>query len=110
APGETPRNPPLPQSIRPQSVRRSQPTPQLLPFPCAGRLHTVHVTDPDFLDGGGSPYEGQLRPTCETRLVTVKKGRSSTPNFFFFTDVPLPGRIHGLITDDLNLSTNPKEL
>ena len=30
--------------------------------PCAGALHTVRVTDQAFLDGGGSPFEGQDRP------------------------------------------------
>ena len=31
--------------------------------PAPGALHTVHVTDPSFVDGGGSPFEGQ-RPAA----------------------------------------------
>ncbi|MEZ4656133.1 MAG: hypothetical protein R2911_01020 [Caldilineaceae bacterium] len=64
-------------------------------------------------------------PLCDTRLVTVRNGRSATPNFHFKTfsgfdaagnvlpagaGVPLPGRIFGIVVDDLNLSTNPQEL
>jgi hypothetical protein len=140
APGETPLNPPLPNRTPPATV-----TPAIPPFPCAGPLHTVNVVNdsslanfdvknpastqgvynPDMVDGGGSPFEGQLKPLCDTRLVTVRNGRSATPNFHFKTfsgfdaagnalkagaGVPLPGRIFGIAVDDLNLSVNPKEL
>lgn len=126
APGETPLNPPLPNRTAPAQVVTAIP-----PFPCAGPLHTVNVVDvptaanfdpanpsttqgvynPDFAAGGGSPYEGQKKPLCSTQLVTVRNGRSATPNFHFKTHaVPLPGRILGLMVDDLNLSINPKEL
>jgi len=140
APGETPLNPPLPNRVAAPQV-----APAIPPFPCAGPLHTVNVVadwsvahfdplnpatmqgvyNPDMVDGGGSPYEGQQKPLCDTRLVTVRNGRSATPNFHFKTmsgfdaagnalpagaGVPLPGRIAGLIVDDLNLSVNPKEL
>ncbi|MBN9393329.1 MAG: hypothetical protein J0I20_35180 [Chloroflexi bacterium] len=84
-------------------------TPQIPPTLCAGPLHTVNVTNPYFLDAGGSPYEGQSRPLCDTRLVTVQNSRSIAPNFNLFTDVPLPGRFTGLIVDDLNVSSNPQE-
>jgi hypothetical protein len=132
APGETPVSPPTP--VQP-NASNPQPTPQVPPFLCAGALHTVDVADsgtdnypavtlpngvvvppstptvnPGFVDAGGSPFEGQQQPLCSTRLITVQRGKSSTPNFHYFTDVPLPGRIHGLITDDLNTSTNPREL
>ena len=132
APGETPVNPPTP--VQPASAN-PQPVPLVPPFLCTGSLHTVDVggsgTDnyppqttpsgavvpastpidnPGFAGVGGSPYEGLPMPGCDSRLITVQTGKSATPNFHFFTDVPLPGRIHGLITDDLNTSTNPKEL
>ncbi|MDT5024773.1 MAG: hypothetical protein QOE61_1199, partial [Micromonosporaceae bacterium] len=32
---------------------------------CAGVNHTVHVTNPAFLAGGGSPFEGQQKPLCD---------------------------------------------
>ncbi len=127
APGETPVTPPTP--VQPSGAS-PQPTPQVPPFLCTGPLHTVHIVDhradahydpnnpattsgvynPGFLGAGGSPLEGQQKPLCTSRLITVQRGKSATPNFFYFTDTPLPGRIHGLITDDLNTSTNPKGL
>jgi uncharacterized repeat protein (TIGR01451 family) len=140
APGETPLNPPLPNRTPPASV-----TPAIPPFPCVGANHRVHVVDewaeakfdpanpsstsgvynPDMVAGGGSPFEGLEKPLCSSQLVSVRNGRSATPNFHFKTSsgydktgkalpsgagVPLPGRIFGIAVDDLNLSNNPKEL
>jgi hypothetical protein len=95
--------------------------PDLVPPYCAGALHTVDVAgvgtdgpdavfNPSFADAGGSPYEGQARPLCDVKLVTVTNQRSVAPTFNFFTDVPLPGRWFGIVLDDLNLSTNPQDL
>ncbi len=108
------------------------PSPQIPPPPCVGPLHTVNVVsdptqanfdpnnpsttsgvyNPSFAAAGGSPFQGQFKSMCTSKLVTVRPGRSTTPNFYWHpnSDVPLPGRIFGLVTDDLNLSTNPKEL
>ncbi len=128
APGETPVNPPTPVQPAVTPV-----TPAIPPFPCVGPLHTVHVVadrsqalfnladpthtsgiyNPGYLDaGGGNPYEGTQKPLCNAQLVTVRNGRSATPNFSWIDQswVPLPSRIFGLVVDDLNLSTNPKEL
>ncbi len=140
APGETPLNPP-----NPNLTPNTQVTPAIPPFGCVGDLHTVNVVsdtaqanysvldpahtqgvyNPDMVDGGGSPYEGLRKPLCDVQLVTVRNGRSATPNFHFKTfsgftatgsplpataGVPLPGRLFGIVVDDLNLSTNPKEL
>jgi uncharacterized repeat protein (TIGR01451 family) len=113
----------------------NQYVPQVPPPPCAGPLHTVDVAgsgtdnypaqvlangvtvgvstptiNPDFVDGGGSPYEGQALPLCSTKLVTLSDRRSIAPTFNLFTDVPVPGRFYGYIVDDLNLSTNPQDL
>lgn len=110
-------------------------TPQIPPPECVGPLHIVDVegsgTDgypamalpsgivvpastptpnPDFADGGGSPYEGQAKPLCSTKLVRVSDGRSVAPGFGLFTDVPLPGRFWGLLVDDLNYSGDPRSL
>ncbi len=63
-----------------------------------------------FVDIGGSPYEGQATPLCDTKLVTLQNGKSVVPMFNVYTDVPLPGRFFGLIVDDLNFSSDPKSL
>ena len=95
--------------------------PAVPPPGCAGALHTVDVAGigPDgpnatdnapFAAAGGSPYEGQERPLCDVKLVTVQDRKSVAPNFNVFTDVPLPGRFYGLLVDDLTLSSNPSDL
>ncbi|GAB4447426.1 MAG: hypothetical protein OHK0015_51490 [Chloroflexi bacterium OHK40] len=94
--------------------------PQIPPSPCAGALHTVDVAgvgsdgsdavdNPAFAAEGGSPYEGQRRPLCDVKLVTVTNGKSVAPAFTFFTRVPLPGRWFGYIIDDLTISMNPQD-
>ncbi|MEU3455164.1 SdrD B-like domain-containing protein [Micromonospora sp. NPDC006766] len=77
---------------------------------CAGALHEVHVTNPAFLDGGGSPFEGQLRPLCDTRLVEVRAGQTSAPDFSLFTPVPLPTHFWGLVINDLGLSHDKRSV
>ncbi|HZU87488.1 MAG TPA: SdrD B-like domain-containing protein [Anaerolineaceae bacterium] len=96
-------------------------TPQIPEAPCAGALHTVDVLgvgvdgpdavyNPAFAGVGGSAYEGQQMPYCDVRMVTVNDQRSVAPGFFFFTDVPIPGKWKGYIINDLNLSTDPRQL
>ena len=75
-----------------------------------GALHTVHVTDPAFLAGGGSPYEGQQKPLCDAKLVTVRGGQSVAPNFNLFTPVPLPTHFWGLTINDLGLSQDKTQI
>ena len=108
--------------------------PAIPPPPCAGAQHTVHVVDdpadanfdpddpshttgvynPDFLattsplaPNGGSPYEGQRKPLCNERLVDLADGQNANSDFFVFTDVPQPGRIRGVLLDDLTLELDP---
>ncbi len=96
-------------------------TPQIPEPACAGALHTVDVLgvgadgpnavyNPSFADVGGSAYEGQQMPYCDVRMVTVSDQRSVAPGFFFFTEVPIPGKWKGYIINDLNLSTDPRQL
>ncbi|MFN2193949.1 MAG: SdrD B-like domain-containing protein [Candidatus Promineifilaceae bacterium] len=66
--------------------------------------------NPTFVDIGGSIYDGQPKPLCDTKLIHLGDSKSIAPGFNFFTDVPLPGRFWGLIVDDLNFSSNPKSL
>jgi hypothetical protein len=61
-------------------------------------------------DVGGSPYEGQQKPLCDTKLVPLRNGRSIVPTFNVFTDVPLPGRFFGYMVDDLNFSADPTSI
>ena len=69
------------------------------------------VTNPDFIDIGGSPYEGQPKPLCDVRLVTLQDRHSvSAGTFNLFTKVPVPGRYRLLVTDDLTLSADPQDV
>jgi hypothetical protein len=78
--------------------------------PCAGPLHTVNVTNPAFIAGGGSPFEGQDKPACTDKLVTVRNGQASAPNFNLFTDVPLPTHFWGLTLNDLGLTLDKRSV
>jgi IPT/TIG domain-containing protein len=95
--------------------------PQIPPAPCAGALHTVDVAgvgpdgtnaveNPSFAEAGGSPFEGQQKPLCDSKLVELKAQQNPAADFHLFTDVPVPGRIVGLMTDDLNVEIDPNAL
>ncbi len=77
---------------------------------CVGANHTVHVTDPTFLAGGGSPFEGQDKPLCNDKLVTVRAGQATAPNFNLFTDVPIPTHFWGLTLNDLGLTLDKRSV
>jgi hypothetical protein len=77
---------------------------------CAGPQHTVHVTDPDFQDGGGSPFEGKPMPLCTDKLVDLKSGSTGATNFELFTEVPLATHFWGLTINDLGLQADPTSL
>jgi hypothetical protein len=72
--------------------------------PCVGADQTVQVLNNAFNDGGGSPYEGQIRPLCDEKLVTVRGQQATAPNFNLFTQTPLPTHFWGLTINDLGLS------
>ncbi|SDP46706.1 IPT/TIG domain-containing protein [Nakamurella panacisegetis] len=78
--------------------------------PCVGALHKVAVTDAAFLAAGGSPFEGQDRPYCTDKLVTVRTGQSTAPNFNLFTDVPIPTHFWGLTLNDLGLTLDKRSV
>ena len=110
--------------------------PSVPPPACAGALHTVDVAtqgtdgyaantgyiagvtvpgstpvdNPNFVGIGGSPYEGQVKPSCAQKLVSLNNGKSIVPTFNWFTPIELPGRFWGLAVDDLQFSANPKSL
>lgn len=115
---------PMYQVVREEDVNvfgGDQYVPAIPPSACAGALHTVDVAgvgvdgpnatvNPSFADAGGSPYEGQDRPLCDVKLVTVSNGKSIAPTFTLFTNVPIPGKWKGYIIDDLSISTDPKSI
>ena len=97
--------------------------------PCAGASHVVDVKgsyvdtngngvqDPgefgdtpaaveniDLAGNGGSPYEGQSKPLCTDKLVTLRDQQAVAPTFFVFTQVPLPTHFWGLVINDLGLT------
>ena len=78
--------------------------------PCVGALHTVNVTDEAFNAGGGSPFQGYERPFCTDKLVTVRTGQATAPNFNLFTDVPIPTHFWGLTLNDLGLTLDKRSV
>ena len=113
--------------------------PAVPPPACVGALHTVDVktlgTDgwpsptnaaalpagvtvpastpidnPGLVSIGGSPYEGQAKPYCNQKLVSLNNGKSIVPTFNWWTPVQIPTRFWGLAVDDLQFSGNPKSL
>jgi hypothetical protein len=96
-----------PVGVYPENPGTSSPGPDAQ---CAGATHTVHVTNPDFLAAGGSPFEGQQRNLCDSKLIHVQAGESVAPNFHVHTvnDVPIPGKFSGYIVDDFSASTDRK--
>ena len=77
---------------------------------CSGPMHTVNVTNPDFLAGGGSPFEGKQMPLCTDKVVTVNDGSTGGTNFELFTDVPLAAHFWGLTLNDLGITTDPTSI
>jgi hypothetical protein len=76
---------------------------------CAGAATTVNVTDPGFQSAGGSPLQGISRNSCDVHLIHVGGGQSVAPNFYLYTDVPIPTTFIVQNFDDTNLSTNKGE-
>jgi hypothetical protein len=102
-----PPGPPTPDVVEP-----SQPPSQQAGIisPCAGPLSKVDVQNQAFLDGGGSPFQGHDRPSCEDKLVTVRSGQATAPNFNLFTDVPIPTHFWGLTLNDLGLTYDKRSV
>ena len=68
----------------------------------------MYVPNPNYVAvyGGAAPFEGQLRPLCDSKLIHVQNGQSYAPNFLMYTDVPLATKFSGYATDDISVSTN----
>ncbi len=103
-------DPPGPPSANPEPPTQPPSQQAGIISPCAGELSKVKVTDQAFLDGGGSPFEGQDRPSCAAKLVTVRTGQTTAPNFNLFTDVPIPAHFWGLTLNDLGLTYDKRSV
>ena len=77
---------------------------------CVGPMHTVHVTNPDFINGGGSPFEGQQMPLCTSQIVNVGDASTGGTNFEMFTPVPLATHMWGLLLNDLGITSDPSSI
>ncbi len=104
AAAENPSTPEFPYKIvKEEDVNTDQGesvVPDVTPFPCVGPDRMVQ--DPR------SPFDGQERPLCTHREVTLSLGQSNPQSdFFLFTDTPIPGRVSGLVTDRLRVETDP---
>ena len=78
--------------------------PQVPPPPCVGDLHLV--------DDPRNPADGDETPLCDQKLVTVEAQQNAAADFFLFTGngVPIPGRIYGLVSNDLLFETDPDNI
>ena len=70
----------------------------------------MNVTDEAFNAGGGSPFQGYQQPYCTDKLVTVRTGQATAPNFNLFTDVPIPTHFWGLTLNDLGLTLDKRSV
>ena len=67
---------------RPSSRRRSRrASSRPAPVPCTRWTSPTSA----FNAGGGSPFQGYDRPLCGDKLVTVRSGQATAPNFNLFT-------------------------
>lgn len=80
------------------------PTPAVAPAECVGPLHLV--------DDPRNPFDGEMRPLCDERLVTLDTAQNAAADFFMFVDngIQLPGRFFGYVFDDLNVETDPNRV
>jgi hypothetical protein len=78
--------------------------------PCVGADQQVDVTNQNFLDNGGSPFQGQFRPLCDEKLVTLRGQSAVAPTFTMFTQTPLPTHFWGLTINDLGLTWDTRSI
>ena len=93
------------------AVGLREPASTTSPYPnatCVGPLAPISADpeNPDLHNVGGSPYEDQPVPSCQYKLIHVEAGQSVAPNFPLYTDVPIPAKYYGYVTDDVSVSTD----
>ncbi|WP_343965109.1 hypothetical protein [Kribbella koreensis] len=107
AAAEDPAGPPDPTPVPPDQPPSQQAG---IISPCAGPLHTVNVTNEAFNAGGGSPFQGYERPSCDDKLVGLRANQATAPNFSLFTEVPIPTHFWGLTLNDLGLTLDKRSV
>ncbi|MEA2243891.1 MAG: hypothetical protein QOD24_3447 [Solirubrobacteraceae bacterium] len=79
--------------------------PQIPPPACVGDTHVVPADSIDTNPRG--PYAGKSRPFCDKRLVELQAQQNANSDFFLMTnfktgpDVQIPGRVFGLVPNDV---------
>lgn len=66
----------------------------------------MHVTLAPYYE----PPENPGHIDIHKKVVKVIEQRNTAADFFLYTDVPVPGRIIGLLVDDLNLQSDPNSI
>jgi hypothetical protein len=66
----------------------------------------MRVAQPPYYEPPETP--GQL--DMHKKVVKMVDQRNSAADFYLYTDVPVPGRIIGLLVDDLNLEFDPNSI
>ncbi len=101
---------PAPATTRCRRPSRRRSRPASSP-PAPAHCTRCDVTDPAFLDGGGSPFEGQDRPLVRRQARhRPRAARPTAPNFNLFTAVPIPTHFWGLTINDLGLTLDKRSV
>jgi polysaccharide lyase family 4-like protein/copper-binding protein NosD len=87
-------------------------TPAIPPPPCVGDMHIV---DPETTTPR-SPYAGTSRPLCDKKLVVLQNAQNANADFYLMTnfpngtDVQIPGRIFGLVSDNIYFDNDKQSI
>jgi hypothetical protein len=112
-------------------------TPQIPPPPCVGDLHTIDQSTLVYRSKFSTYYDGlynlssQRPPLCDKHLVVLKNSQNANSDYSLITNMPTdpmvnpithtpvdnhtgdveePGRISGLVSDDIYFETNPQSM
>jgi hypothetical protein len=87
-------------------------TPAIPPPACSGALHDVPTVDTN----PRGPYGGTSRPLCDKRLVQLQAQQNANADFFLMTnqttgtDVQIPGRVVGLVSNNITFDRDPQSI
>ncbi|OGO82295.1 MAG: hypothetical protein A2Y18_01290 [Clostridiales bacterium GWD2_32_19] len=83
---------------------RIPPTDPIISQPNPPHMHMGN----SYLSMPGSPPYYESSRTM--KVVELGYGENAACDFYMYTDVPVPGRMVGLVTDDLNVETDPNSI